>query len=382
MIKNKDRLTLLGSFLLLSFLCVGCNSQNTHSGTITSQTDTTTSSQVEANSDTESTEDILQAETIPEETPEKENGLLIPDYAYDEYLTVSAEDDTPILGYNIPIGFTKNADSKAKSAKLTKSGITEQSISIMYNNMTQYVLQKVEENNTEDCLISEQTPIETPVGTFRIFTFDNLDNTDRQYAILPVTEEEGVTIEIYYYEKGIPHFYQDSMDLLLTDLFSEKQSPVEIPADYEYYLHSYSEEPILGVNTVQGYHYSDSSSPVSVSFSSDTYGESSIHIIEYDTMAPIYCGTTDTLTSGILPDTGEIANYYYYTEKGTFETPYGPAKLFDEKGDINPGTGSTYTSYTEIALLRLNGSYILIKYSEIGSDVPTNNIETILSQLF
>lgn len=327
-------------------------------------------------------------ETLSEDTQLTNTLLIIPDYHYDEYLTVSADDNTPAVGYNIPVGWT--SENKGVWTTISKAGITEQSFNIMFNQMSSIKLSEIENNADTEFITTEHSSVETPIGIFRIFTLDYIadNHMDAQYAIMPVTDEIGVTV-YFSYTDGLPHFYQGTIDLLLLELFGQKQPPVEIPDSYQCYLQSHTGVNILGANPPEGYKHSDYDSILSeyetiLSFSpSDPNSLSSISISEYDVMAPIYSGITDVLTWGWVPDTNEIANYEYYTEKGTYETPYGVAKLYDVKTDTNPALNPYYqTHYTEIALLRLNGSYIQIIYNAETRDIPTNNIETILSQLF
>ena len=375
--KKKKTLPLLCCIIAFSMLYTGCGSQDKVSDTTTSDTqmDTPDSSQ----SETMPSEDEQSADSIVEESQETSaGGLIIPDYDYDEYIV--ADDGTPVLGYNIPIGWKKDPESTAKVAKFFKQIIVEENLSLAYSSAAYSWLSLINEGK-DDFVSIEHPSVESPIGIFRIFTLNFVDAMDIQCAILSISEEEGVFVQFSYNENR-PNFYQDSMELLLDDLFGEKKSPIEIPDNYEYYLQSSTGENILGVNLFDDVLYDSS-------LSNETYidlysHEHSINIFEYDAVAPLYIGSTNVLTSGYMEDIGEPTTIMYFTEKGSCNTVYGTAKLYDCKTEayVSLDDDTIWTSYSEVALLRLNGTYIYISYSNIESDSTTNNIETILSKLF
>lgn len=363
---------LLSTFILLVLSPIGCGKQTTSTDNITTAESIVSPSQAE-------TIDIISDAPTAESQENTDNGLIIPDYDYDEYLTASLDDTTPTLGYNIPLGWQKNADSFPKFVTLSQDGNREQAIELAYNNSVP-LLKNLEAGNIGNHTVTELSPVETPLGTFRIFNLTSPEEnvSNMQYALLPVTEEDAVFIAIYY-SYGNPHFYQDSMKLLLADLFDKKQSPIEIPTDREYYLQTDSGENILGMNLIEGFLYDSSTSHEDntyIGFYAPEYQNHycTITAYVYNGIASVYSGTTDKVE---LKSRGEVLFTNYYAEKGTCETIYGTAKLYNESSEDN-------SFENEVAVLRLNGKYIMIHYQERDANydtVESDNISSILAQL-
>ena len=221
---------------LLTVFCTSCGNKTSDTANLSSSTN---ESEVLADA-TPSAENATNEDIAVEET-EEENVFKIPDYDYDDYLTVSETDTTPVLGFNIPAGWEIINTASSKKT-LQKIGYSEevdydygkQSIFISYDDTVIKQLNSIAAGEKSNYI--EQAPVETPIGTFQTYIEQRDEHSFTEHAFLPIDDTHGIYIFFAYVNGFRCHFYEDGMPALLTTLFNEKQETTPLPDNYEYLL--------------------------------------------------------------------------------------------------------------------------------------------------
>ena len=366
----------LAMLALTTAFCVGCGKQTSNVENLS-----TTSNESEAVADATPSDEDITTENVTIEETEEENSFTIPDFDYDDYLTVSDTDTTPVLGFNIPEGWERINKSNTQRT-LQKIGYSEdvdydygkQNIFILYGNDAIKQLNAIAAGEKPNYI--EQEPVETPIGTFKTYIEQRDELSFTEYAFLPIDDTNGIYIFFSYVNGFRCHFYEDGMPALLTTLFNEKQESAPIPDIYEYSLsaYSYDGQTILGINAPDGYsggydEYFGGTDHLSFTSANGN----NISILENPFIAPIYWGKTDNYYSG-SSSLNEI-----YTYKSSVETIYGTVKIFD----LTTINGND-THYYEVAIIAYNGYNVEIKLYNYDTweNGYYNELEALLAQMF
>ncbi len=359
---------------LLTVFCVGCGEK-----TSDTENQSSSSSESEVLADSTSSAENVTNEDIAVEETEEANVFKIPDYDYDDYLTVSETDNTPVVGFNIPPGW-EIINTASSTKTLQKIGYSEevdydygkQDIGILYGNAAIKQLNAIAAGERPNYI--EQEPIETAIGTFKTYIEQRDEHSFTEYAFLPIDDTNGIYIFFYYVNGFRCHFYEDGMPALLTTLFNEKQEATPVPDNYEYPLsaYSYDGQTILGINTPDGYsggydEYFGGTDHLSFSSANGN----NISIVENPFLAPVYWGETDYYTGSPLD--------YTYTYKNSIETVYGTVKIYDKTS-----CNETETHYMEVAIVAYNGYNVEIELYNYDTweNGYYNELEALLAQMF
>lgn len=172
-------------------------------------------------------------------------------------------------------------------------------------------------------------------------------------------------------------------DLLfnLLEAGGAKEVISEIPEGCDYYLESSRGVKLLGAHTPEGFEDSGSYSAYLIWNGTDE----TIGVSADDRYKDIYDGiTTEDSFEGIWDVFNGKENVPYtctikYTEKGTYDTIYGTARLFEEVTIFEEPDEEPTPMYSEIAIIKIKGEYVHIA---ITFREKEHDITWVLQQLF
>lgn len=161
-----------------------------------------------------------------------------------------------------------------------------------------------------------------------------------------------------------------------------KEEIIEVPDGYEYYLKDSAGEKVLGFNLPEDYSVEFVSGAMASLYSNSNTDR--IYLSTAPEMQGIYDGLSDTDSFELTDEEGNVETYEStYIEKGTYETLYGIARLYDDTTYAKK-VDFECTLYSQIALIKVNEKYYSISYSYDEADYPNpaHDITWVLQQLF
>lgn len=156
---------------------------------------------------------------------------------------------------------------------------------------------------------------------------------------------------------------------------SEEFEYIDIPRDYETYLLDGANGKIIGYNIPDNW----TEETFVVNYASYNIADTRERIVieANNYFKEIYEGT---ITERKIDDSDFPMNCSY-TLKGTLNTPYGEAKIFDVKVVSSIDT-TIFETFYEQALLNVNNKIISIQDEYAGGEKSQENIENIITQMF
>lgn len=154
----------------------------------------------------------------------------------------------------------------------------------------------------------------------------------------------------------------------------------EIPEGCDYYLESSTGVKLLGANTPEG--FEDLRSTPRLLLWID--GDENISVTTSSSHKDIFEGLASNISGeNELTVNGEETTFSYsedYSEKGTYDTIYGQAHLYDLVSTEQYSGEEATLMYGEMAILLIKGEYVTINYYFV--DEHTHDIVWVLQQLF
>ena len=325
---------------------------------------------------TDTAPETMQLDETQAQAPAEE--FSFPDMGYDEWFTDDA--GNKLWGYQTPLGFVKKEEySGNRRAVYFRGGEQkyEGEFEVCCFEDKDGKWKKWYEDgevnpdayDAENTTIIENGTIITPYGTFKDYILDDNRETyqDSEIAFLYLPTGQYVEIRI-----GLSGWtYEGSMKHLLDILTGEKQEQIEISDVYENCLCAETGEKILGFHTPEGYKLGDNDTDNIIRLEG---GIKSISIYEFNEVTKVYEDGDKEILMGYQSNDDPIYTHYDYKEE--IDSAYGTIKFYETKTD------SFDTAYEE-AILRVNGRYILLSYSDFDSDAYSGKLKEIVeTQLF